>query len=66
MKKDGILINDSKSKAEILLNQFKSVFTKVLHNNPLPALKDRVKASLVSIKIQNKGVEKLLNSIDPT
>ena len=66
LKSQGKLHSEGKDKAEILINQFSSVFTK--HSptdDQIPDIpdKDRVKESLKNIKIDTKGVEILLKKI---
>lgn len=65
LKDNGILHTDSKAKAEILSQQFKSVFTKEnLVNIPnLP--QDQRKPPMPPINITINGVEKLLNNLNP-
>lgn len=61
LKQNGTLINDPKGKAEILLNQFKSVFTRDVTNHQLNR-----KANVPLIKqitITPSGVEKLLKNL---
>ena len=58
----GNLYVDNKSKAQILLNQFASVFTKP-SPVPLPKVKPKTSTSLSDIKIEEKGVLKLLKNL---
>ena len=59
-------MNESKNKAEILLNQFKSVFTKNdSDSKDLPQVGKRVTESACDIKVDQSGVEKLLAKIQP-
>ncbi len=58
----GTLHVDSKSKAEILLNQFSSVFTKPTPA-PMPALSSRSDCSIDSITVDSNGVSKLLSNL---
>ena len=58
------LINDSKGKAELLLDQFKSVFTKAT-DNTLPKTKIQAKTDISPIKIEQKDLEKLLRQVKP-
>ena len=60
LKKGTNLISDSKGKAELLLNQFKSVFTKPT-NNDLPSTRIQSKNNIRPIII-----EKLLTNINPS
>ena len=64
LKKGTNLISDSKGKAELLLNQFKSVFTKPT-NNDLPSTRIQSK-KIRPIIIDQKGLEKLLANINPS
>lgn len=64
LKKGTQLVSDSKEKAEILLQQFKSVFTKTT-DNKLPKTKIQAKNIIQQIKIDQKGLEKLLSQINP-
>ena len=64
LKKGTNLICDSKGKAELLLNQFKSVFTKPT-NNDLPSTRIQSKNNIRPIIIDQKGLEKLLANINP-
>ena len=66
LKDKGKLVNESKNKAEILLNQFKSVFTKNdSDSKDLPQVGKRVTESASEIKVDQSGVEKLLAKIQP-
>ena len=65
LKKGTNLISDSKGKAELLLNQFKSVFTKPTHND-LPSIRIQSKNNIRPIIIDQKGLEKLLANINPS
>jgi hypothetical protein len=56
LKKGTNLISDSKGKAELLLNQFKSVFTKPT-NNDLPSTRIQSKNNIRPIIIDQKGLE---------
>ena len=64
LKDKGKLVSESKKKAEILLNQFKSVFT-IDNNKDIPDMKKRVGDSVNDIKIDENEVEKLLEKIQP-
>ena len=61
LKQKGNLISDSKSKADILVEQFQSVFTKVT-DSVIPNVSNRTIPKMDDIVIDNKGVEKLLSS----
>ena len=65
LKVNGKLESEPKKKAETLLNQFKSVFTKD-ESDELPPVNLKINDSLSSIKIDVKGVEKLLLDINPS
>ncbi|XP_071133080.1 uncharacterized protein [Mytilus edulis] len=62
MKQNGALVNDNKEKANILLNQFESVFTKDTLN-ATPNIDKKVGKSIPPLKITTDGVEKLLRNI---
>ena len=63
LKSNGKLHSESKSKANILLNQFKSVFTKP-DNTSMPPLEKPTK-NIDQIKICKYGIIKLLKDIKP-
>ena len=63
--REGQLATDSRSKAEILLQQFSSVFTKKM-TGPMPIVQKQVEESLENMKIDKKGVQKLLQNINPS
>jgi hypothetical protein len=54
LKKGANLISDSKGKAELLLDQFKSVFTKTT-DNTLPNTRIQAKTDITPIKIEQKN-----------
>jgi hypothetical protein len=64
IKKNGILHQDSKTKANFLNDKFKSVFTREDTSEPLPNMGDLKYSSIENIKIECKGVEKLLKNIN--
>ena len=64
LKENGQLFSESKKKAEILLKQFKSVFT-IDNTSKMPTVNKYIKDSITSIKIDKDGVEKLLSKIKP-
>jgi hypothetical protein len=64
LKRSGGLTNESKEKAEILNNQFKSVFTKPKQNIPTTVLPQRAGSTMQNLKITVKGVKKLLKNIN--
>ena len=63
LKKGTSLVSDSKGKAEILLDQFKSVLTKP-STGELPTTKLQSKNNITPIEISEKGLEKLLKKIN--
>jgi hypothetical protein len=64
IKKNGILHQDSKAKANLLNDQFKSVFTREDTSERLPNMGDLKYSSIENIKIECKGIEKLLKNIN--
>jgi len=64
LKSKGSLIADSNSKAKILLNQFKSVFTHE-SNSTLPPVSKNIRNPISNIKIDTNGIAKLLEGINP-
>ena len=64
LRKDGLTYNSSKQKADILNDQFTSVFTKEDLSNP-PKLPKRHIPSLSQIKVTVRGVFKLLQGLKP-
>ena len=64
LKENGQLRSEAKEKAEILLNQFKSVFSSDSSDN-MPEVKLKVENSISDIVIDPKGVEKLLSELQP-
>ena len=63
LKDNGTLHHDSKTKANLLNRQFKSVFTKSDENDSLPTVKNCNYPSIENITINVKGVENLLSSL---
>jgi hypothetical protein len=63
LKKGANLISDSKGKAELLFDQFKSVFTKST-DNTLPKTRIQAKTDITPIKIEQMGLEKLLRQVN--
>jgi hypothetical protein len=59
------LFLQSKGKAELLLNQFKSVFTRPT-NNDLPSTRIQSKNNSRPIIIDQKGLDKLSTNINPS
>ena len=64
LKENGLLFEDSRSKAEILLKQFTSVFTKEDTSKPIPNIKDSSFPSIKNISIEEAGVLKLLKGMN--
>ena len=58
------MISDSKGKAELLLDQFKSVFPKTT-DNTLPKTRIQAKTDITPIKIEQMGLEKQLRQVNP-
>ena len=65
LKESGRLVSESKGKAQILLNQFKSVFTPHTNDTTLPPVTSHHTSTLSKITINNAGVTKLLKNINP-
>jgi hypothetical protein len=65
LKKGTTLVNDSKGKAEILLDQFKSVFTKP-SKGELPDTRIKPTQSIEKITIDQNGLTKLLKQVNPS
>ena len=65
LRSSGKMISDSKGKAEILVKQFQSVFTKET-SGPLPSVKKTTKNIINPIKIRTEGVQKLLSKVNPS
>ena len=63
LKKMGQLVNDSKEKAQILVEQFQSVFTRD-DDQQLPDTKKRARRPISPLRITTDGVEKLLRGIN--
>ena len=61
LKQAGNLVHESKTKAQILVNEFKSVFTKGIHL--LPILNNPCRTKINTLHITTNGVEKLLQKI---
>ena len=62
LKRSGGLTNESKEKAEILSNQFKSVFTRLKQSIPTTVLQQRAGSTMQHLKITVEGVETLLKN----
>ena len=63
LKRKWTLFSDSKDKAQILVEQFRSVFTK-MGNSVLPILPRNFRHKLTDLNIKTAGVEKLLHKIN--
>jgi hypothetical protein len=67
LKGKGKLVSQSKEKAQILIKQFSSVFTRGSVDNMLEThINLKMKSTIPSIKIKTEGVEKLLRNINPS
>ena len=64
-KERGHLINNSKKKAQILIKQFSSLFTREKVNK-MPKTHRRIQQNIPNIKITQYGVAKLLRNINPS
>ncbi|XP_063442405.1 uncharacterized protein LOC134722713 [Mytilus trossulus] len=64
LKRETSLVSDSKGKAELPLEQFKSVF-KITTDTNLPTTKIRAKINITPLTIDQKGLEKLLKNTNP-
>ena len=65
LKKGTQLISDSKGKANLLIQQFKSVFTQTT-DTALPSTKIQCKNKIKPIIIMQEGLEKLLSKVNPS
>jgi hypothetical protein len=65
LKLDGNLVTDSKGKANILINQFKSVFTIEKDSNKMPDVPHGHITNLEHFIITTEGVQKLLKRVNP-
>ena len=63
IKSDCVLHQDSKTKAQLLNKQFKSVFTTESKEETLPTLSEHLYPPMPDIKIHIEGVEKLLGKL---
>jgi len=61
----GGLVSDSKEKAQLLIDQFKSAFTKDTGDTHLPDTTKRCRTQIPPLSITTIGVEKLLRNINP-
>ncbi len=64
LKEQGQLFSDSKNKARILLNQFKSVFTTDT-NTAMPQVHKKCSQNITPITVRTEGVQKLLQHLKP-
>jgi len=64
LKKNGVLINNSKDKAEILSDQFRSVFTHE-EDGAVPELGGQTYRVIDPLTIRDDGVQKLLTRLKP-
>ena len=64
LKVEGQLQSDAKNKEEILLDQFKFIFT-TDDSDDMPDVKLNIQESISDTKIDPNGVEKLLSSLKP-
>ena len=65
LKSNGKLISDSKAKAEILIQQFKSVFT-IDKSTAIPQTTKHIDEPILKLTIRENGVDKLLQDINPS
>ena len=65
MKEGSSLMPDSKTKARLLTEQFKSVFTPS-DNSPPPELNGKLYDSITEIIVDQCGITKLLKNHDPS
>ena len=64
LRSEGVLVDDTKQKAEILNKQYHSVFTPENDNEQIPQLQDNY-PSMQKIHITVNGTQKLLQNLDP-
>lgn len=64
LQRDGILHTNSKDKAEIMLDEFKSVFTQE-DTSCIPQMLGPAYPPISNLIIYEEGVEKLLSQLDP-
>lgn len=62
LKSKGKLVSNPKERAELLVDQYQSVFTKAVDHEP-PSVSSRVEEDIHTWLIGKEGVFKLLNSI---
>ena len=65
LRPEGLLIDDTKQKAEILNKQYYSVFTPETEDEIIPSLTDNY-PSMSEIHVKVEGIEKLLKNLDPS
>ena len=65
MKSRGKLVSDSKGKAEILIQQFKSIFT-IDKSTAIPQTTKHIDEPIPKLTIRENGVEKLPQDINPS
>jgi hypothetical protein len=65
LKSKGKLVSNSKRKAEILIQQFKSIFT-IDKSTAIPQTTKHIDESIPKLTIRENGVEKLLQDINPS
>jgi hypothetical protein len=65
LKRDGIAYSDAKVKAEILNNQFTSVFMTKDPSKSLPDLGPSPHTTVADITVLRNGVLKLLQNLNP-
>ena len=65
LKEKGKLVSHSKEKAQILIQQLSSVFTRGRVDN-MPETHINLKSTIPSITIKTEGVEKLLRNTNPS
>ncbi|CAH1248772.1 Hypp8402 [Branchiostoma lanceolatum] len=65
LKNEGTLISDNKAKADLLNQQFQSVFTTEPLEDPLPDMGPSPHTPMMDIKIDTTGINKLLDNLNP-
>lgn len=65
LKRSGIAYSDAKTKADILNDQFTSVFTSEDPESPLPNLGESPFTTVTDITVHQSGVLKLLQQLNP-
>jgi hypothetical protein len=65
LKSNGKLVSNSKGKAEILIQQFKSFFT-IDKSTAIPQTTKHIDKTIPKFTIRENGVEKLLQDINPS